>query len=289
MYKVYPKSTEHDVAKHLKETYGIDLPEGGKFYDSCHVAGYDDVDDDDDDDKKEDDKKEDDKKEDDKKEDDKKEDDKKEDNSTKTTEDVDDKKGAINVDLLRAKAKKLAIQMKTIRRKIQFRKTMLKILRKSGGSKKRRRRIRRHIRKLRRKRRRKMRKLRKVFLKIGKTMPDKGNTAVRILFAAKVMRLRQRRRRLHLKLLKKRGCCLEERLRLKSRLAKGRVRLRKIREMTAKLIAGKDIPALKSSTTDQFSLTQKFKRRIRILKLRQMNRRIKLALVGSKRRTRCKN
>merc|ERR1712196_665067 len=49
LYKVYPKSTEQDVAKHLKETYGIDLPEGGKFYDSCHVAGYDDVDDDDDD------------------------------------------------------------------------------------------------------------------------------------------------------------------------------------------------------------------------------------------------
>ena len=97
-------------------------------------------------------------------------------------------------------------------------------------------------------------------------------------------RLRQVRRRRHLRLLKKRGCCLKKRLLLKARLAKGRAKLRSIRLLQAKVIAGEVIPNLKNTTTDVFSTAEKIKRRIRVLKLRHTNRRIKLALTSLKKK-----
>ena len=41
LVQAFPKSTEQDVAKHLKETYGMSASRR-QFYDECHVEGYDD-------------------------------------------------------------------------------------------------------------------------------------------------------------------------------------------------------------------------------------------------------
>jgi len=73
---------------------------------------------------------------------------------------------------------------------------------------------------------------------------------------------------------------------LKARLAKGRSRLRRLRLLKAKVIAGKIIPKLNGTTTDVFSPAEKLKRRIRILKLREMNRRLKLKLTSGRKKKR---